>query len=83
MMSSRSSIILVLAIILAIMAVAQCRNIQYVHKCVKLFEKYLFVLDVDEISPEAAFRYAQWGEIPHKRVPSAGDMMVRFGKRSV
>uniref|UniRef100_A0A1I7UJU5 Uncharacterized protein n=1 Tax=Caenorhabditis tropicalis TaxID=1561998 RepID=A0A1I7UJU5_9PELO len=68
MMSSRSSIILVLAIILAIMAVAQCRNIQY---------------DVDEISPEAAFRYAQWGEIPHKRVPSAGDMMVRFGKRSV
>ncbi|CAP33514.1 Protein CBR-FLP-24 [Caenorhabditis briggsae] len=65
---SRTSIILVLAIFVAIAAIAQCRNIQY---------------DVDEISPEAAFRYAQWGEIPHKRVPSAGDMMVRFGKRSV
>ncbi|CAO4368134.1 unnamed protein product [Caenorhabditis nigoni] len=65
---SRTSIILVLAIFVAIMAIAQCRNIQY---------------DVDEISPEAAFRYAQWGEIPHKRVPSAGDMMVRFGKRSI
>ncbi|CAL2035171.1 hypothetical protein CAEBREN_08894 [Caenorhabditis brenneri] len=68
MISSRSSIILILAILVAIMAVAQCRNIQY---------------DIDEIAPESAFRYAQWGEIPHKRVPSAGDMMVRFGKRAV
>ncbi|CCD65361.1 VPSAGDMMVRF-amide [Caenorhabditis elegans] len=69
MLSSRtSSIILILAILVAIMAVAQCRNIQY---------------DVEEMTPEAAFRYAQWGEIPHKRVPSAGDMMVRFGKRSI
>ncbi|EFP04423.1 hypothetical protein GCK72_011888 [Caenorhabditis remanei] len=68
MLSSRASIVLIFAILVAIMAVAQCRNIQY---------------DIDEITPEAAFRYAQWGEIPHKRVPSAGDMMVRFGKRSV
>ncbi|CAI2349155.1 unnamed protein product [Caenorhabditis sp. 36 PRJEB53466] len=68
MMSSRSSIILMLAVLVAIVCVAQCRNIQY---------------DVDELTPEAAFRYAQWGEMPHKRVPSAGDMMVRFGKRSV
>ncbi|PAV55735.1 hypothetical protein WR25_04115 [Diploscapter pachys] len=29
------------------------------------------------------YRFDGWAEAPmHKRVPSAGDMMVRFGKRS-
>ncbi|KAL6726023.1 hypothetical protein Aduo_008036 [Ancylostoma duodenale] len=33
----------------------------------------------------ADYRLRGWEDyiVPHKRVPSAGDMMVRFGKRSV
>ncbi|CAB3401637.1 unnamed protein product [Caenorhabditis bovis] len=54
----------VLIVLLAIVAVTlvHSRNIQY---------------EFDDASAEA-FRYPQWAEMPHKRVPSAGDMMVRF-----
>ncbi|CAI5446527.1 unnamed protein product [Caenorhabditis angaria] len=68
MFRSSSIFILVAAIFALICVVAQARSVQY---------------DFDELSQQSGFPYAQWAELPHKRVPSAGDMMVRFGKRSI
>ncbi|VDL83299.1 unnamed protein product [Nippostrongylus brasiliensis] len=51
------------------------------------FERYVIGLmrNESELYPMGDYRLASLGDYvsAHKRVPSAGDMMVRFGKRSV
>uniref|UniRef100_A0A0K0D7S9 Peptidase_S26 domain-containing protein n=1 Tax=Angiostrongylus cantonensis TaxID=6313 RepID=A0A0K0D7S9_ANGCA len=49
------------------------------------FVRFIPLVTQQELTPMDDYRLYRFGDYMamHKRVPSAGDMMVRFGKRSV